>query len=264
MNYRFITTSSLLVPITTHDALFSGRYTIDPYQHCEFRCRYCDSSTNETVYVKSNAVQLLEKEIQHLPTGMIILGSVHDPYQHAEQKYEITRAILQHLQQYDFPVHILTKSSLVVRDIDILSKLKHCRVTLSISSLKPALVTLLEPLAPSSQNRLHAVKKLSEHNIKSGVALMPIIPYLIDGEIEQIIEAVAHAQAHYLLHTFLELKGDQKEVFLEFIKTMVPNCLEQIKTLYQDNTKPDESYTKKTSKKINDLCNKNNLETVII
>ncbi|MCK5458581.1 MAG: hypothetical protein KAI20_01710, partial [Thermoplasmatales archaeon] len=116
MEYKLINCDSLLKRITRKDTLFNGKYCIDPYQNCEFGCLYCDSSFEKTIYVKNNSVEILENELQTVEKGVIIIGSVHDPYQRAEQTYEITKKILKTIKKYQFPCHILTKSTLILRD----------------------------------------------------------------------------------------------------------------------------------------------------
>ena len=128
MNYKQIKVDSLINKIIKKDTLFGGKYTIDPYQNCEYGCKYCDSSFDETIYIKSNAVELLKSEITQIEKGIIIVGSVHDPYQKAEEYYKITRRLLKIIQNNNFSCHILTKSNLVLRDIDILSKISKCKV----------------------------------------------------------------------------------------------------------------------------------------
>ena len=94
MEYKYAKYNTLLNKITNKDNLFVGNYTIDPYQNCEFGCRYCDSTFDNIIYIKSDSLQLLEKEIKKIEKGMIIVGSVVDPYQEAEKKHKITRKLL--------------------------------------------------------------------------------------------------------------------------------------------------------------------------
>ena len=108
MEYKPITSSTLLNKITSKDHLFHGKYTLDPYQQCEFNCVYYDSASTTTVYLKTNAPQLLEQDLQNNPKGTIIIGSVHDPYQSAEHQYQLTQQLLQIIKAYDVPCHILT------------------------------------------------------------------------------------------------------------------------------------------------------------
>src|SRR4030042_5238597 len=114
MEYKNIQCSTLLNKITKKDKLFKGEYTLDPYQNCEFGCIYCDSTYDKTIYIKTNAIQQLEKEIKTIQKDTIIIGSVSDAYQKVEEKHKTTRNLLEIIKQNNFPCHILTKSNLVL------------------------------------------------------------------------------------------------------------------------------------------------------
>ena len=144
MLYKQIKIDFLLNKITNKDKLFAGNYTIDPYQNCEFGCLYCDSSFDKTIFIKTNAVEILKKELETVKKGTIIVGSVHDPYQRAEEELKITRDLLKTIKKHDFSCHVLTKSDLVIRDVDILSKIDNCMVTISTISLKDSISKIFE------------------------------------------------------------------------------------------------------------------------
>ncbi|UCF13000.1 MAG: hypothetical protein JSW06_01770 [Thermoplasmatales archaeon] len=103
MDYRPIICNSLIKKITKPDMLFNGKYCTDPFQNCEYGCLYCDSSFDKTIYIKMNANEILEKELEQLERGVIIIGSVHDPYQKAEQKNEVTKKLLKTIYKQHFP-----------------------------------------------------------------------------------------------------------------------------------------------------------------
>ncbi len=224
MDYKIINCDSVVKKITKKDSLFHGNYCADPYQNCEFGCYYCDSSFEKTIYVKANVVDILKKELEHNKKGRIIIGSVHDPYQKTEKKYKLTRTILETLRQFNFPCHILTKSPLVLRDIDLLSQLE-CMITVSISSLDDKVVRIFEPEVPSPNDRLQTVQTLRNQGITAGVALIPILPYIVESEVESIVKAARSIDAQYLLHKHLELKGDQERLFRNLIKAHYPHLL---------------------------------------
>ena len=131
MEYKLINCDSVIKKITKKDSLFHGNYCVDPYQNCEFGCHYCDSSFEKTIYVKTNIIEILEKELETIKNGRIIIGSVNDPYQIIEKKYQLTNTILETLKEYNFPCHILTKSPLILRDLDLLSQLESM-ITISM------------------------------------------------------------------------------------------------------------------------------------
>jgi len=255
MNYKPINCDSVIKKITKKDSLFHGNYCVDPYQNCEFGCNYCDSSSEKTVFIKTNVAEVLKKELEHIDNGRIILGSVHDPYQNAEKKYELTRAILETLKQLNFPCHILTKSPLILRDIDLLSKL-DCMVTLSISSLDNRVVQVFEPEVPSPNNRLNTVETLRTHKITTGVALIPILPYIVEYEIEAIVKAAHISKAQYLLHKHLQLKGDQERLYKNLIETHYPHLLPKYDVLYGNDFNPSRTYINELNTILSGYCKK--------
>ncbi len=178
---------SVIKKITRKDDLFKGDYTVDLYQNCDFGCIYCDSSYDNTVYVKTNAVEILEKELENLPKGRIIVGSVNDPYQNCEKRYMITKKVLEIIQKHDFTCHVLTKSDLVLRDIDLLRKINNCIVTVSIISLKNENSNFFEKNVPSSKKRFEVVEKLNKNGIYSGIAIMPFLPFIVESEVQSYI-----------------------------------------------------------------------------
>jgi DNA repair photolyase len=255
MDYKLITCDSVIKEITKKDSLFHGNFCVDPYQNCEFGCHYCDSSSEKTIFVKTNVVDILRKELEHLNHGRIILGSVHDPYQNAEKKYELTKAILETLREYQFPCHILTKSPLILRDIDILSELE-CMVTLSISSLDSRVVHIFEPDVPSPQDRLQTVQSLRTNQITAGMALIPMLPYIIESELEEIVKAVSSVNAQYLLHKHLELKGDQERYYKDLIEEHYPYLIPKYDLLYENDFNPKKAYIKELNSILSGFCKK--------
>lgn len=262
MQYKLIQCDSVVKKITKKDSLFHGNYCVDPYQNCEFGCQYCDSSFEKTVYVKANVLDVLKKEIQTIKNGRIIIGSVHDPYQSTEKKFELTRSILETLKELNLPCHILTKSPLILRDIDILPLL-DCMVTISISSLDPQVVQIFEPTVPSPIERLQTVRTLRKNNITTGMALIPMMPYIVDTELESIVKAVHSVNAQYLLHKHLELKGDQERCFRELITAHYPHLLPQYDTLYENDFNPRKEYIQELNAALSEHCRKFKLSTRI-
>ncbi|MCJ7571945.1 MAG: radical SAM protein, partial [Candidatus Thermoplasmatota archaeon] len=188
MPVKELKVDSVIKKITRKDNLFKGDYTVDLYQNCDFGCIYCDSSYDSTVFVKTNAVEILEKELENLPKGRIIVGSVNDPYQNCEKIYMITRKVLEIIKKHDFTCHVLTKSDLVLRDIDLLRKINNCVVTVSIISLKNENSNFFEINVPNSKKRFKIVEKLNKNGIYSGIAIMPFLPFIAESEIESIFE----------------------------------------------------------------------------
>jgi DNA repair photolyase len=244
---------SVIKKITRKDNLFKGDYTTDPYQNCDFGCIYCDSSYDKTIYVKINAAETLEKELKKLPKGRIIVGSVHDPYQNSEKKYMLTRKILEVIKKNDFTCHVLTKSDLVLRDIDILKKIDKCFVTVSITSLKDKNSNFFEKNVSNPKKRFKVIEELNKNSIYSGIAVMPFLPFIAESEIKQFFQEAKNYNIKYILYKHLELKGDQKKIFFEEIKNFYPDILEKYEKLYSNCYHPNQEYIKK----IDDIMKKN-------
>lgn len=164
--------------ILTESKLPETDFCINPYVGCSHRCVYCyarfmkrfTSHTEpwgEFVDIKTNSVELIRKKLKLIKNrkGVVLLGSVTDAYQPLERKYEITRGLLKELLQSELSVSILTKSDLVLRDIDILKQFKNITVGITITSIDEKVCRVLESGASSVERRLEALKKLHESGI---------------------------------------------------------------------------------------------------
>ena len=263
MNVKEVQVKNLIKTITKKDILFHGNYTIDPYQNCEFGCIYCDSTLDDTIYVKTNALNLLNQELTQLDLGRIIIGSVHDPYQPVEQKFHLTHKIISRLSQTKFPVHILTKSPTVLKDISVIKTLVQPIVTFTILGLEDSFWKTIEPDAPSPIKRLQAMKKLSSQGITTGIALIPTFPFLSDNHLQDVISKAKKYHASYLLYKPLFLQGKQKEIFLKHIKQSFPQIYTKYKELYHNSPTPPQRYTNTLHQSIINSCKNLNLSTVI-
>lgn len=177
-------------------------YVINPYTGCRFGCTYCYASFmgrfvgkntddwGNYVYIKTNAPKILEKELKKLGKNTenlsIFLSSVTDPYQGVEAKYKLTRQCLQIIANSTFEgmVSILTKSDLVLRDLDILKKLRNVEVGLTITSTDDKISRYFEKMAPNSSQRLNALKILNKNNIKTYAFIGPLLPHFVSKQKE--------------------------------------------------------------------------------
>src|SRR5260370_39736038 len=186
-------------------------WTINPYRGCEFACKYCYArythefmemrdgvDFEQKIYAKQHAAELLHQELRRVKPGEdIAIGTATDPYQPIERKLEITRAILQEFARHSgLELGIVTKSALVVRDIDLLQEISRnnrISVNLTVTTTDPDLARILEPRAPRPDLRLDAVKKLREAGIRAGVICAPVLPGITDSPKQR--EAVGGLQA---------------------------------------------------------------------
>lgn len=237
------------------------KQSINPYRGCEHGCVYCFARPTHAyldlspgldfetrLSYKANAAELLEQELRKpsYHCEPIALGTNTDPYQPIEKQYRITRSILQVLQRYRHPFTIVTKGSLVMRDLDIIQPMAAaglCSIAVSLTSMDRELKRYLEPRAASPQARLEIVKRFSEACVPVTVLLAPIIPAINDSEMETLLEqAVAHGaeSAGYIL---LRLPREVKDLFVEWLQQHYPLRAQHVMTLIEQcrQGKPNDS-----------------------
>ncbi|CAN5681031.1 PA0069 family radical SAM protein [soil metagenome] len=218
----------------------------NPYQGCEHGCIYCYARNTHNYYgfsagldferniiVKPTAPALLRKYFENKnyePESVMFSGNT-DCYQPMERRYQITRSMLEVCLEYKNPVGIITKNSLVLRDIDILKKLAAdnlVHVMISITSMKDDLRSLLEPRTSTYKNRLHVIEELSNNGIPAGVMIAPVIPGLTSEEIPRIMEAIAERGALTAGYTIVRLNGEVKTIFRDWLYRNLPGAAEKI------------------------------------
>jgi|SRR6185437_3141186 len=220
--------------------------SMNPYQGCEHGCLYCYARNShqywgysagldfeQKILVKPNAAKLLEEAFQkpNWEVMPIMLSGNTDCYQPVERKLGITRSILKVCLKYRHPVSILTKNTVILRDLDVLSELaKHNLVIamVTITSLDESLRQRLEPRTATYKNRLNVLKNLSERNIPCGVMMAPIIPQLTSHEIPNVIEAAAANGATRAGYTIVRLNGQIAMVFKDWIFKNYPDRAERV------------------------------------
>jgi DNA repair photolyase len=219
----------------------SFEQSINPYRGCEHGCIYCYARPSHSflghsagldfetkLYAKVNAAELLERELSrpnYVPKT-IALGTVTDPYQPIERSLRISRQLLDVFDRTQHPVGIVTKSALVVRDVDILARLASkglVKVAISVTSLDRRLARAMEPRAATPSKRLEAIQRLSAAGIPVTVMVAPIIPALNDHEIEAILSAANDAGAVSAGYVMLRLPLELKDLFREWLATEFPD-----------------------------------------
>jgi DNA repair photolyase len=186
--------------------------------------------------MKPDAPELLERELSHpkYTPRTIAIGTNTDPYQPIERKYEIMRRILQVLDKANHPVGIVTKSALVLRDIDILqsmAKRNLAKVALSVTTLDPHLARVMEPRAATPQRRLNALRELSAAGIPTTVMVAPIIPAINDEEIERILDAAKAAGCTGAGYVLLRLPLEVRDLFKEWLMANFPDRYRHVLSL---------------------------------
>jgi DNA repair photolyase len=215
--------------------------SINPYRGCEHGCAYCFARPTHAymglspgldfetkLFAKPAAAQLLEKELAKpgYQVRTMAIGTNTDPYQPIEKRYRIMREILEVLDRTNHPVGIVTKSALVLRDIDILSRMAErnlVKVALSVTTLDRKLARAMEPRAATPQRRLDALRLLSEAGVPTTVMVAPIIPALNEPEIERILEAAKAAGVESAGYVLLRLPLEVRDIFNEFLEREYPD-----------------------------------------
>ena len=268
-----IKAKSILQKQKFRDNWFWNRYGINPYRGCQFACNYCDAITEKylvhesykdfsrIIYVKRNAPEVLEKEVEKRKPDVVAMSGVTDHYQPAEKKYELTKRILEILAEHGFPVHIITKSDLVLRDVDLLreiAKQTWCTVSLTIITFNKELLPYLEPFAPSPERRLEAVDKLNKEGIQAGVDFTPIVPYLLDNEenIEDVIKRASESAEYILIGAAMTLRSNQRIRFFDLLKTNFPELVKKYKNLYGEKENPPQDYIVRLNRCAFEFCKK--------
>jgi DNA repair photolyase len=180
------------------------------------------------LYAKTNAAELLERELANprCVPKYIALGAVTDPYQPIEREHRITRSILEVLDRTSHPVGIVTKSALVMRDIDILSRMASrglVKVAISVTTLDRRIARKMEPRAATPPRRLDAIRALSDSGVPVAVMVAPVVPAINDSEIERILSAAKDAGAAEAGYVLLRLPFELKELFREWLQTEFPD-----------------------------------------
>jgi len=223
--------------------------SINPYQGCEHGCVYCYARPTHSyldlspgldfetqIYYKANAAERLREtwEKPGYTCEPITLGANTDPYQPAERKLRITRQLLETFLEYKHPVSIITKGSLIERDLDLLQELAAmnlCSVAISVATLDRQLKRQLEPRVPDAAVRLRLIACLAERNVPVTLLLAPVIPAVNDGEIETILELAAEAGATRAAYILLRLPHELKDVFRDWLCQHLPQRAERVMSL---------------------------------
>jgi len=225
--------------------------SINPYRGCEHGCFYCYARPTHAyqglsagldfesrLFVKDGAAALLERELANpkYKPKVIALGANTDAYQPIERQYRVTRSVLEVLAKARHPVGIVTKSNLVLRDLDLLAPMAAdglVKVFVSVTTVDRGLARRMEPRAPTPERRIEAIEKLADAGVPVGVLAAPIIPSINDGEIETILTRAYAAGAREAGYVALRLPLELRESFREWLSVNFPDKLKRAITLTQ-------------------------------
>lgn len=240
------------------DSWFLTHYGLNLYRGCMHNCTYCDGRAEayrvegdfgNDIEIKTNAIQILEHELnparkrKPMPKSFVMLGGgVTDSYQPIEKKYELARQTLELLIKYKYPVHILTKSSLVERDIDLLKIINQqtkALVSFSFSSASDNISKLFEPRASLPSERLATIRKLKRAGISAGMFIMPVIPFITDLPkiMGNTLQKGKEAGADFAIFGTMTLKPErQKQYFINHLIKYFPDLQSSYEIIYANNS----------------------------
>jgi DNA repair photolyase len=237
----------MLSPVKQPDSWFGLKYNMNLYRGCQHQCIYCDSRSEcyqiekfNDILVKENAIELLEDELARKRVkGTIGTGSMNDPYMPLEAKLNLTRRALELIARFRFPVHIITKSDLVLRDLDLLRRINevYAAVSFTITTGDDPLAKKLEPGAPTPSARFQAMKTLAENGILAGVTMMPILPFIQDNleNITQIVTRAHESGASYILPSFgVTLRDRQRAYYYDKLDRHFPGLRQKYERRFGD------------------------------
>lgn len=220
--------------------------SINPYRGCEHGCIYCFARPTHAyhglspgldfetkLFAKPDAPQMLVKELSNprYKVKSIAIGTNMDAYQPIEKELRIIRGVLRVLSDFNHPVSLLTKSNLIIRDIDILAPMAErnlCRAMISITTQDRRLARAMEPRCPTPERRFEALEKLAQAGVRTGIMLGPMIPGLNDSEMESIMKRAADLGASYSAYTILRLPQEVSPLFQEWLTAFAPNRARRI------------------------------------
>ncbi|PYU17147.1 MAG: radical SAM protein [Acidobacteria bacterium] len=254
-------------------------WTINPYRGCEFACKYCyarytheymeldGAEFEKKIYVKKDAAALLAWDVARKYSysseasggtrpDHIAIGTATDPYQPAEREYGVTRACLEELAKKEgLSVSIITKSDQIVRDIEVLKRIRersNLSIDITITTLRTRLARILEPRAPRPDLRLAAVKQLTQAGLAVGVSASPLIPGITDreGDLEAVGAAAREAGAQWFFSGVLFLMPSSAKQFFPFLRAKFPRLVQQYEKWFGRNGYAPEEYRRKVEERV--------------
>jgi DNA repair photolyase len=250
------------------------RWTINPYRGCSHACFYCFARNTHTyldldhgedfnsqIVVKVNAPELLRKELA-APSWKgehIAMGTNVDPYQRAEGRYGLMRGVLEALRDFCNPFSILTKGSLILRDIDLLQQcavVTDVAANVSVGFVDRTLWRTLEPGTPAPQKRLEVCRRLNDAGIACGVLMAPIIPYLTDSpeQLSATVRAIADARATHVAPIVLHLRTGAREWYMGWLREHHPDLVTRYQKLYSRGAYAPKAYQEEITGRVHDLA----------
>lgn len=258
MSIEYIKAKTIISGYSAKNEWFGCNYNMNIYKGCSHGCIYCDSRSDcynienfDSVRVKENAIKIIQSELKKKRrVGVIGTGSMSDPYNSFEHELLLTREALKLIDIYSYGVSIATKSSMIVRDIDILSKIKRhspllCKLT--ITTADDNMSSIIEPNVSNSEMRFAAIKELSKAGIFAGVLLMPVLPYITDTKenIKNIVRLAYENGAKFVFCMLgVTLRANQREYYYRMLDKHFPDLKSKYISSYGSSYSCSSVYSK--------------------
>jgi DNA repair photolyase len=271
MQYELYTARSMINKLRHVDDWFWASYTLNPYRGCAHGCVYCDARANqyrlaesfeERIFIKENALEVLERQLPRLQRGVVASGGVCDSYQPIERERGLTREVIEVLHRHKFPVEVLTKSDLVLRDLDLYEEIARqswACVFFTITTFDEQIAQRFEPGAATPERRLEALRQVARTGVTTGVAMMPLLPGISDDDrsVEDVVSRVKDAGGQFVLGGGLTLKeGAQRERYMGFLEAHYPEVLTLYAQLYGKGFEARGSYGPQMLRRVREVCMK--------
>jgi DNA repair photolyase len=264
--YRVYKAKKVLNKYKHVDYWFWCRYSAHSYVGCEHACEYCYARADKYLHtdtpddfsriikVKRNAPELLRRELQNVKKDVLVTAD----YQPVESRFGLSRKMLEVVRDLGFPVHVVEKSDLVLKDLDVLKEIHEkswACVSFSFSTVDEDVSHIVEPKAPPPHRRLEAMRKIADTGVLTGANLMPVLPFITDSEemMEDVIREVKNCGGTFVLVGGLTLDNNVKTRYFRLLKNRFPELLPEYENLYRSNI---QEYYRTISKKAGEISEK--------
>ena len=248
----------------------SVEYAINPYLGCQHGCVYCyakfmsrmghrGEEWGSFVDAKVNALERLRHEASRRRKGIVLLSSVTDPYQPLEKKYKLTRGSLQILLEHQFPISILTKSDLVLRDVDLLRGFDQCQVGFTLTAFDDRIRQAFEPGASPVNARLTALRKISDEGIATYAFLGPLLPYLSEEGLDSLLDELAGIVSHVIVDR-LNIKSRNMTTIRKALSTHYPD----LQPMFEGALSPESGYYDRLRRDVAEMCRRRSIPCNVV
>jgi DNA repair photolyase len=256
------------------------RWTINPYRGCTHSCHYCFARAfhayldlgvgddfSSKIIVKTNVVEVLRRELASPKWAgeTIAMGTATDPYQHCEGRYKLTRGIVQALGDFENPLSMLTKSTMILRDLDLYKRLgavADVTVSMSVGTLNERIRRVVEPGTPPGRRRLEVLARFAEAGIRTGVLVAPILPGLTDDEehLDEVVAGCAAAGVSWTAPIVLHVRSSIREYFMPWLEETYPALVPLYRELYGGRAYAPKAYQEEIAGRFGELRARHGLD----